>query len=270
MNEWLKEPRVMGILNITPDSFHAASRVETIDHAIQHAARLIEEGVDILDLGGQSTRPGANQISSEEENQRVLPVLEAIRQRFPSIKISIDTYYGEVAAACAKLGVDIINDVSNGCIDSGIHAVAAETKIPYVLMHNSGDSTNLTRLISYSNVVDDVYAFFENELARLMKLGISEIILDLGFGFAKTTEQNFELLNQLDKFKALGFPLLVGVSRKKMIQTTLNVTADDSLNGTTVLNTIALMKGANILRVHDAREAQQAITLVRQLALSSK
>jgi dihydropteroate synthase len=270
MIEWLKEPRVMGILNITPDSFHAASRVETIEEAMKQVSLLIDEGAEIIDLGGQSTRPGAIQISAEEENQRVLPVLEAIRQRFPSIKISIDTYHSDVAEACVGLGIDIINDVSNGCIDPRIHAVAAETQTPYVLMHNSGDPLNLTRTIPYQNVVEDVYLFFQKETERLSKLGIQEIIIDLGFGFAKTTEQNFLLLENLDRFKALGFPILVGVSRKKMIQSTLNVSAEEALNGTTVLNTAALLKGANILRVHDVQEAAQAVTLVRQLTRGGK
>ena len=270
MIEWLNEPRVMGILNATPDSFHASSRVNTIDEALAQARIMVKEGADMLDIGGQSTRPGATEVSEEEELKRVLPVIQALRVEFPALLLSIDTFYASVAERSVQQGVHLINDISNGRFDKRIQQVALDAQIPYVLMHSRGDSKTMSQLTQYENVVDEVFSFFESELERLTRMGMKQIIIDLGFGFAKTSEQNFALMEQLDEFNTLGFPQLVGVSRKKMIQHLLEVSADDSLNGTTVLNTLALTKGAKILRVHDVKEAVEAVKLVSQFTFSGQ
>ncbi len=261
---------VMGILNVTPDSFYAGSRSNSEKEILTRVEKMISDGMGILDLGGQSTRPGAVYISSEEELNRVLPVLVSIRKEFPSLTISIDTFYSEVAAASLREGANWINDVSGGRMDSKLWSVVAEAQCTYILMHSRGDSSNMKELANYENVVEDVHAYFQTEIEKLNQLGISKIVLDLGFGFAKNKDHNFELLQNLNRFKSFGLPLLVGVSRKKMIQQTLDTTAEESLNGTTALNAFALERGANILRIHDVLEAKQTVELYRTLALGGK
>jgi dihydropteroate synthase len=261
---------VMGILNVTPDSFYAGSRSNSEKDILSRVEKMISDGMEILDLGGQSTRPGAIYISAEEELSRVLPVLISIRKEFPSLKISIDTFYSGVAYACLKEGAHWINDVSGGRMDANLWNVVSEFQCNYVLMHSRGDSSNMKELANYENVVEEVHSYFQIEIEKLNQAGISKIILDLGFGFAKNKEHNFELLQNLNRFKSFGFPLLVGVSRKKMIQQALGTTAEESLNGTTALNAFALDRGANILRVHDVLEAKQAVELYSTLALSGK
>jgi len=260
----------MGILNVTPDSFYAGSRSNSEKDILFRVEKMISDGMDILDLGGQSTRPGAVYITSEEELNRVLPVVRSIRKEFPSLKISIDTFYSEVALPCIQEGAQWINDVSGGRMDSKLWTVAAETQCTYVLMHSRGDSSNMKELANYENVVDEVYAYFQMEIEKLNQLGVSKIVLDLGFGFAKNKEHNFDLLQNLERFKLFGLHILVGVSRKKMIQQILGTTAEESLNGTTALNAFALDRGADILRVHDVLEAKQAVELYRKLALGGK
>ena len=260
----------MGILNVTPDSFYAGSRSNSEKDILTRVEKMISDGMDILDLGGQSTRPGAVYISSEEELNRVLPVLVSIRKEFPSLTISIDTFYSEVAAASLREGANWINDVSGGRMDSKLWSVVAEAQCTYILMHSRGDSSNMKELANYENVVEDVHAYFQTEIEKLNQLGISKIVLDLGFGFAKNKDHNFELLQNLNRFKSFGLPLLVGISRKKMIQQTLDTTAEESLNGTTALNAFALDRGANILRVHDVLEAKQTVELYRTLVLGGK
>lgn len=270
MNSTRTLPLVMGILNVTPDSFYAGSRSNSEKDILVRVEKMISDGMDILDLGGQSTRPGAIYISAEEELNRVLPILISIRKEFPSLIISIDTFYSEVASACLREGANWINDVSGGRMDSNLWIVAAEAQCTYVLMHSRGDSSNMKELANYENVVEEVYAYFQLEIEKLNQLGISKIVLDLGFGFAKNKEHNFDLLQNLGRFKSFGLPILVGFSRKKMIQQTLGTTAEESLNGTTVLNAFALDRGAEILRVHDVLEAKQTVDLYRTLALSGK
>ena len=260
----------MGILNVTPDSFYAGSRSNSEKDILTRVEKMISDGMDILDLGGQSTRPGAVYISSEEELNRVLPVLVSIRKEFPSLTISIDTFYSEVAAASLREGANWINDVSGGRMDSKLWSVVAEAQCTYILMHSRGDSSNMKELANYENVVEDVHAYFQTEIEKLNQLGISKIVLDLGFGFAKNKDHNFELLQNLNRFKSFGLPLLVGISRKKMIQQTLDTTAEESLNGTTALNAFALDRGTNILRVHDVLEAKQTVELYRTLVLGGK
>ena len=265
MNSTRTLPLVMGILNVTPDSFYAGSRSISEKDILVRVEKMISEGMDILDLGGQSTRPGAVYISAEEELNRVLPALISIRNEFPSLTISIDTFYSEVASSCLREGAQWINDVSGGRMDSKLWNVAAEKQCTYVLMHSRGDSSNMKSLAQYENVVEEVYAYFQMEIEKLKSLGISKIVLDLGFGFAKNKEHNFDLLQHLEKFNQFELPVLVGVSRKKMIQQTLDTSAEESLNGTTVLHAFALDRGASILRVHDVLEAKQAIELYSAL-----
>jgi dihydropteroate synthase len=252
-------------LTVTPDSFYAGSRSNSEKNILARVEKMISEGMDILDLGGQSTRPGAIYISAEEELNRVLPVLISIRNEFPSLTISIDTFFSEVATSCLREGAHWINDVSGGRMDSNLWNIAAEAQCTYVLMHSRGDSSNMKELANYENVVEEVYAYFQMEIEKLNQLGVSKIVLDLGFGFAKNKEHNFELLQNLERFKSFGLPILVGVSRKKMIQQILNTTAEESLNGSTVLNAFALDRGASIVRVHDVLEAKQAVALYRAL-----
>lgn len=270
MNSSASRPLVMGILNITPDSFYAGSRSNSEKDILFRVEKMISDGMDILDLGGQSTRPGAVYISSEEELNRVLPVVRSIRKEFPELTISIDTFYSEVAMPCILEGVQWINDVSGGRMDSKLWNVAAAMQCTYVLMHSRGDSSNMKELAVYGNVVEEIYDYFQIETEKLKQLGVSKIVLDLGFGFAKNKEHNFELLQNLEKFTAFGYPLLAGVSRKKMIQQTLNTNAEESLNGTTVLNAFALERGASILRVHDVLEAKQTVQLYSALTFGGK
>ena len=269
MNSSASLPLVMGILNVTPDSFYAESRTNSEKDILFRVEKMISDGMDILDLGGQSTRPGAVYISSEEELNRVLPVVRSIRNEFPSLTISIDTFYSEVALPCIQEGAQWINDVSGGRMDSKLWTVVAETQCTYVLMHSRGDSSNMKELANYENVVEEVHNYFQTEIEKLNQLGVSKIILDLGFGFAKNKDHNFELLQNMERFKSFGLPILVGVSRKKMIQQTLGTTAEESLNGTTVLNAFALDRGADILRVHDVLEAKQTVELYRALSFRS-
>lgn len=270
MNLTASRPLVMGILNVTPDSFYAGSRSNSEKDILFRVEKMISEGMDILDLGGQSTRPGAIYISSEEELNRVLPVLKSIRKEFPLMTISIDTFYSEVAASCINEGAQWINDVSGGRMDSKLWAVAADAKCTYVLMHSRGDSSNMKELANYENVVEEVFEYFNQEITKLNQLGIEKIVLDLGFGFAKNIDHNFELLRNLQRFTSFGYPVLAGVSRKKMIQQTLNTTAEDSLNGSTALHAFALDRGANILRVHDVLEAKQTVDLHQALTFRGK
>ena len=265
MNSNRTLPLVMGILNVTPDSFYAGSRSNSEKDILVRVEKMISDGMDILDLGGQSTRPGAVYISAEDELNRVFPILRAVRNEFPSLTISIDTFYSEVATSCLREGAHWINDVSGGRMDSNLWNIAAEAQCTYVLMHSRGDSSNMKELANYENVVEDVYTYFKIEIEKLNQLGISKIVLDLGFGFAKNKEHNFDLLRNLERFKSFGLPILVGVSRKKMIQQTLGTTAEESLNGTTALNAFALDRGADILRVHDVLEAKQAVELYSAL-----
>ena len=255
------KPLVMGIINATPDSFYSGSRFNGEDEIIQIAEKMLEDGADILDIGGQSTRPGSEQIPADEEMQRVIPAVEAIVKRFPGVVISIDTYYSNVARMAIDAGALIVNDISAGSIDDKMIGLIAESKVPYILMHMKGTPQTMQQNAVYENVTREVLDFFISKTNELKQAGIVDMIIDPGFGFAKTIEQNLELLKNLSVFKMLDKPILLGVSRKSTIYKTLGKTADDALNGTTVLNTIGLMNGASILRVHDVKEAKEAVTL---------
>jgi dihydropteroate synthase len=259
------KPLVMGILNTTPDSFYAGSRYAGTG-TIQQAEQMIREGATLLDIGGQSTRPGSARISQEEELARVIGAVKAIHQQFPEVFISIDTYYAKVAAEAVAAGASLINDISAGSLDPDMIATAGSLRVPYVLMHMQGRPETMQQSPVYENVTREVLDFFVQQVARCRQAGMHDIILDPGFGFGKTVAHNFELLKNLSVFKMLELPLLLGVSRKGTIYKTLGTTAAEALNGTTVLNTMGLMNGANILRVHDVREAVEAIKLYEQYA----
>jgi len=257
-----EQPVVMGIINVTPDSFYSGSRMSNLDSVVATAKKMIEEGAQILDIGGQSTRPGSIRIDADEEMKRVLPAIEAINKHFPDAILSIDTFYASVAEQAINAGASIVNDVTAGSIDENLIPTVAGLKVPYVLMHKKGDPQTMQMTPTYNNVVLEVYDFLNFKIAELQSAGITDIIIDPGFGFGKWAEHNFSLLSSLSFFKNLGKPLLAGLSRKATIYKTLNIEPADALNGTTVLNTIALMNGASILRVHDVREAVDAVKLI--------
>lgn len=256
-------PVVMGIVNTTPDSFFTSSRGQTVDAVVSKVEQMLEDGAQMIDMGGQSTRPGSTRVTEEEEKSRVLPAIEAIAKRLPQTFISIDTYYAGVAREAVWRGAGLVNDVSAGTIDEALLPTVAELQVPYVLMHMKGTLDTLQTPPPYENLLTEVFDFFSFRLRQLHDMGIYDVLLDPGFGFGKTIEQNFELLKHLSYFKQLEKPLLIGLSRKGTIHKTLQVTAAEALNGTTVLNTIALLNGASILRVHDVKEAVEAIKLTR-------
>lgn len=258
----IDKPVVMGIINATPDSFYGDSRATAIDAALQSAEKMLADGAFFLDIGGQSTAPGSILISSGEEAQRVLPVIEAIHKAFPDSYISVDTFYADVAKEAVASGASLINDISGGMIDENMLPAVASLSVPYILMHIKGTPQTMRQHAVYDDVTKEVLDYFIQKTNDCKRAGINDIIIDPGFGFAKTTDQNFTLLNNLGIFKMLQKPILAGVSRKGTIYKTLKTTPDKALNGTTVLNTIALLKGANILRVHDVKEAVEAIELV--------
>ncbi|WP_158825297.1 dihydropteroate synthase [Mucilaginibacter lacusdianchii] len=257
----LSSPKVMGIINITPDSFFSDSRKPAVDDAVAQAERMLADGATFLDLGAYSSRPGAENISVQEETNRLLPVVEAIVDRYPDAILSIDTFRSQVAEAAIKAGAHIINDISGGQLDAEMFATVASLQVPYILMHMKGTPQNMVQLAEYDDVFTDVFDYFVQRYETLRKMGVHDVILDPGFGFAKKAEHSYTLLNRLTDFDMLELPMLVGVSRKRMIYGLLGNSAQEALNGTTVLNTIALTKGANILRVHDVKEAVEAIKL---------
>jgi len=257
-----ERPLIMGILNATPDSFHADSRTTDIDIALQMVDDMIREGVDMVDVGGQSTRPGSSSIGSDAEKIRVVPLIREIRRHYPVLPISIDTYHASVASAAMDEGADLINDISGGELDPAILTVAGKFSVPFICTHMQGRPENMQANPHYEEGLSEGMSFFRRKQRECEAAGIRDLILDPGFGFGKTLAHNYALLSGIDVLKALGHPLLVGVSRKSMIREMLGVTTAEALNGTTVLHTISLMKGADILRVHDVREAREAVVLV--------
>lgn len=267
----LSRPLVMGIINVTPDSFYSGSRVSGCEEIRSHAAAQIESGAALLDLGGYSSRPGAEDISATEEYDRLAPALDIIRKHWPEIPISVDTFRSEVAYRCVeKWGVEIVNDISGGDLDPEMWSAVAELGCAYVLMHMRGNPMTMQSCCDYGDVTSEVISDLAFKLDKLRSIGVADVIVDPGFGFAKTTEQNFRILDELEHFKSLGCPILAGVSRKSMIWRTLDTVPAESLNGTTVLNTIALLKGANILRVHDVKEAMECVTLTETMRDSAE
>lgn len=264
------EPLVMGIINITPDSFYEGSRFSGEDEILHQVEKMLVEGADILDIGGQSTRPGAEQVGIDEELDRVAKAIQAIHIRFPEAIISIDTYHSRVAREAVAAGASIINDITAGNADADMLNYSAAMNVPYICMHMKGDPTSMQKNPVYDNVVRELIDFFILKKEVCRKAGITDLIIDPGFGFGKTIKHNFQLLQNLQLFKMLECPVLVGISRKSTIYKTLGVTANDALNGTTVLNTIALVKGADILRVHDVKEAKETVRLVSAMMVSGE
>lgn len=253
---------VMGILNVTPDSFFDGGKYTEEKEWLGQVSLMVTAGADMIDIGAYSTRPGAEDVSVEVESERLIKVIRSVRNAYPDLLISADTFRSKVAKDAVGAGANIINDISGGTLDSEMFTVIADLNVPYILMHIQGSPQNMQDNPKYTNVVEEVYAYFEKKLKQLNALGIKQVIIDPGFGFGKTLENNFDLLKNMDRFGTFGLPILAGVSRKSMINKLLNISSKDSLNGTSILNTIALQKGATILRVHDVKEAKEAVAIV--------
>lgn len=262
----LCEPKIMGILNVTPDSIYAESRTSDEEHIAVRVQQLMDDGADMIDIGGYSSRPGADDVSPEEEMNRLRRGLRVVRRLYPEVLISVDTFRADVARMCVEEeGADIINDISGGMMDRQMFRTVARLGVPYILMHMQGTPDTMQQAPHYDNLRREVMLYFAERIDRLCQMGVKDIIVDPGFGFGKTLEHNYELFHHLDDFNLFNLPLLVGISRKSMIYKLLGGTPQTSLNGTTVLNTIALMKGVHILRVHDVKEAVEAKRIVMKM-----
>jgi len=257
----LSIPLVMGIVNLTPDSFYSGSRLSSLDSVLDRVGVMETEGATFIDIGGYSTRPGADHISISEEIDRIQSIIEPLTKNFPNLIISIDTFRSEVARVAVKHGADVVNDVSGGLLDANMFDTIAELGVAYILMHMRGTPQTMNQFTEYDRLIPDILKELKIKLDLLRSKGVSDVLVDPGFGFAKTISQNFELMNVLSQFILLGCPLLVGISRKATIYRTLHITAAEALNGTTVLNTLALQQGASILRVHDVKSAVEAVKL---------
>lgn len=265
----LTTPVVMGIINVTPDSFYLNSRVNaSIDLVLEMAAKMLDEGATILDIGGMSTRPGAEEIPLDQEIIRVLPVIQALHSVFPGAILSIDTYRAEVARQCIDAGATMVNDISGGELDSKLLEVVAEKKAAYILMHMRGTPSIMNQLTEYQYIAHDLLKYFVNKIRSLHQVGINEVIIDPGFGFAKTMEQNYQLIKQLNVFRILERPLMIGISRKSTLSKTIGRPVEETLEATTALHIVALQNGASILRVHDVRAAMDTIAVYNKLELS--
>ncbi|MGN7886082.1 dihydropteroate synthase [Dyadobacter endophyticus] len=257
----LSAPLVMGIINITPDSFYSGSRVVSSDQIVEKAGQMVLDGAAMLDIGGYSTRPGARDVSVGEEGDRIESAVEPLAKYFPDLIISVDTFRAEVAERGIGKGAHVVNDVAGGTLDDAMFETVARLRVPYILMHMRGTPQTMNQLTAYERLVPDILRDLRQKAAVLQSKGVGDLIIDPGFGFAKTIAQNFELMRELDQFKLLGYPVLVGISRKTTIYKTLNISPEESLNGTTVLNTLALERGVSILRVHDVKPAVEAVKL---------
>ncbi len=261
----LSKPSVMAILNITPDSFYSKSRMASVEDALEQSAKFLEAGAKFIDIGAYSSRPGATDVGETEEIERLVPVVKAISQTFPDAIISVDTFRAKVAEEAINAGAHIINDIAAGNLDEKMFETVAKLQVPYIMMHMKGTPQHMQNNPTYDNVSKEVFSYFSEKIKILNQLGVKDIILDPGFGFAKTLDHNYELLRNLQMLSFFDLPLLVGFSRKSMITKALHIKTEDALNGTTVLNTTALLKGANILRVHDVKEAVECVELVNRL-----
>ena len=255
----------MGILNITPDSFYDGGLYKDDSEILKQVENMLNEGATFIDVGAYSSRPNADHVSEDEELKRIIPIVDLVLKEFPETLLSIDTFRSTIAKQCIEAGACMINDISAGKLDAGMLQTIADLHVPYIMMHMRGTPQTMQQQTNYDNLVKDIIYYFSKRISAARDLGITDLIIDPGFGFAKTLEQNFELLNKLELFKMIEKPLLVGVSRKSMIYKTLETTATNALNGTSVLNTIALQKGASILRVHDVKEAMECVKLVESL-----
>ncbi|MCF6295969.1 MAG: dihydropteroate synthase [Flavobacteriaceae bacterium] len=258
----LSSPKVMGILNVTPDSFYDGARYKDEKGILLQVGKMLKEGATFIDIGAYSSRPNAKHINEDEELKRIIPIVESILKQFPDILISIDTFRSKIARTCIEAGACMINDISAGQLDNNMMATVASLNVPYIMMHIKGTPQTMQQYTNYDNLVKDILFYFSERIAEARQLGIVDLIIDPGFGFAKTIEQNYQLLNKLELFKMTELPILVGFSRKSMIYKILNSSAAEALNGTTTLNTIALQKGAKILRVHDVKEAMECVKLM--------
>ena len=261
----LSTPKVMGILNITPDSFYDGGIHNDKATVLSQTEKMLKEGATFIDVGAYSSRPGAAHISEEEELRRIAPIVNLLLKEFPTVLLSIDTFRSKVADICLNMGAALINDISAESLDDNMLQIVANHKVPYIVMHIKGFPKNMQQQTDYKNLLKEVLFYFSEKIMAARAIGINDIIIDPGFGFAKTTEQNFELLKNLALFKTLGLPVLIGLSRKSMIYKTLNIDAKSALNGSTALHMYSLNQGANILRVHDVREAVECITLSKKL-----
>jgi len=257
----LSTPKVMGILNLTPDSFYDGGKYNNEYQILLQVEKMLHEGATFIDLGAYSSRPGAIDVSLEEEQKRLLPIVELLIGKFPNIILSIDTFRSTIAKNCVELGASIINDISAGNLDTDMIPTVGKLKVPYIMMHMKGTPQTMKSLDQYVDLVQEIQLYFSKKIAEARKNGINDIIIDPGFGFAKNVQQNYQLLNKMKILKFHDVPILAGLSRKSMIYKSLNITPTESLNGTTALNTIALLEGASILRVHDVKEAMECIHL---------
>ncbi|MNR95273.1 Dihydropteroate synthase [compost metagenome] len=257
----LSTPKVMGILNITPNSFFDGGKYKNESEILSRVEKMISEGATFIDIGAYSSKPSAEFVSEQEEIERIVPVVNLILKHFPETMLSIDTFRSEVAKACIENGAAIINDIAAGNLDEKMLDIIAKYQVPYIMMHMRGTPQTMQKLTDYGDIVKEMLFYFSERVAAARNLGINDLIIDPGFGFAKTLQQNYEVFQKLELFKNLELPMLIGISRKSMIYKTLNSNAEESLNGTTVLNTLALTKGAKILRVHDVKQAMECVTL---------
>lgn len=257
----LSNPIIMGILNVTPDSFYDGGKYNSKQHILRQAKKMLEDGASILDIGGMSSRPGAEMITTAEEKSRVLPAIQEILKEFPEAIISVDTIHGEVARAAIGEGAAMINDISAGKMDDSMYPAVMELNVPYILMHMKGTPKNMQQKVVYNNPVEEILNFFIQEIDILRKGNVKDILIDPGFGFGKSINHNYEILRRMEEFTILGLPILAGISRKSMIYKHLGISPEEALNGTTALNMIALQNGAKILRVHDVKEAKQCIAV---------
>jgi dihydropteroate synthase len=264
----LSIPKIMGILNVTPDSFYDGGRYLTEESIVGQVGKMLSEGADFIDVGGYSSRPGAEDITPEEEKDRTVKAISVIVRNFPGTIVSIDTFRSAVAEAATDAGASMINDISGGSLDGKMFETVARLRVPYVMMHMRGNPQNMRTQTQYNNLMLELIEYFHKKIYVLRQLEVNDIIIDPGFGFSKTAEQNFTILQHLEKFSILGRPVLVGLSRKSMVWKTLGINAADALNGTTALNTVALLKGADIVRVHDVKEAREVIKLFTSLQVN--
>ncbi len=264
----LSTPKVMGILNITPDSFYDGGKYKNEKQILIQTEKMLNEGATFIDVGAYSSRPGADHISEEEEKERILPIVEILLGKFPEILLSIDTFRSEIAKFCIDMGAALINDISAGNLDKNMLLTVGKLKVPYIMMHMKGTPQTMKSKDHYDDLIKEINLYFSEKIADARQKGINDIIIDPGFGFAKNTTQNFELLKNLNLLQIHNLPLLIGLSRKSMIYKTLEIDAVEALNGTTSLNTVALINGASILRVHDVKEAIECVTLVNEMRVS--
>lgn len=263
----LHEPKIMGILNVTPNSFFDGGKYQSDLQFVSHAEKMILEGADFIDIGAYSSKPNAEFVSEEEEINRIVPIVTMLQREFPSIHLSIDTFRAGVAKATVEAGAAMINDIAAGLLDDKMIETVGKLQVPYIMMHMRGNPQTMQSLTSYTDLVEDMRIYFSERIAAARAAKINDVIIDPGFGFAKTVEQNYELMTKLELFNCFELPILVGISRKSMIYRLLDSSPQEALNGTTVLNTIALQKGANILRVHDVKQAVETRKIIKQLSI---